>query len=259
MGHTRLGPLPRTRKWDQVVGLIAHGAGTAQIASATINAAERGLNLASSDPALVETVYLFVQLPLAARSDDFVQSMRGAGLDLPDEPGLMDVAGAFAEAVDSKLTNGSRSDLGEMAQMAAAETIATFVGERTRSLFGVAPQDVREALSELSTIAQFGAFARHFFDRLTNRCLAYFLSRAVSNNTGEGRRFPTLAQQARFEEALTLHCREASKIVEQFSGEWLSKAAWLKGGVSREDATAFAHVAITKLVAELKAGARSDA
>jgi len=43
MGHIRLGELPRTRKWAQVVGLIEGGAGSAQVANATITAAERGL------------------------------------------------------------------------------------------------------------------------------------------------------------------------------------------------------------------------
>ena len=38
MGHIRLGNLPRTRKWQEVVGLIEGGAGTAQIANATITA-----------------------------------------------------------------------------------------------------------------------------------------------------------------------------------------------------------------------------
>ena len=35
MGHIRLGNLPKTRKWEQVVGLIEGGAGTAQVANAT--------------------------------------------------------------------------------------------------------------------------------------------------------------------------------------------------------------------------------
>ena len=256
MGHTRLGALPATRKWGQVVDLIAMGADAAQVANATITAAERGLNLASDDKALVETVYLLSQLPLAARSDDFVGALRQAGLNVPDAPGLMDVVGAFSEAVDAKLQNGSRTDLGEMAQMAAAETITKILGERTHSLFGVAPDDVRRTLAGLATSAQFSAFASHFFARLTTRCLDYFLSRAFSYHTGEGRRFATLAQQAKFDEALNLHCREASKIVEEFSGGWFSKTNWEKGGISRKEASGFAHVALQKLVAELKAGAR---
>ena len=53
MGHVRLGDLPRTRKWQEVVGLIEGGAGTAQTANAMMTAAERGLNLASEDKGLV--------------------------------------------------------------------------------------------------------------------------------------------------------------------------------------------------------------
>lgn len=70
MGHVRLGNLPRTRKWQEVVGLIEGGAGTAQVANATTTAAEKGLNLAAKDKGLVETVWLLTQLPLAARSGD---------------------------------------------------------------------------------------------------------------------------------------------------------------------------------------------
>ena len=40
MGHIRLGDLPRTRQWKQVVTLIDGGAGIAQLANATIAVAE---------------------------------------------------------------------------------------------------------------------------------------------------------------------------------------------------------------------------
>ena len=259
MGHTRLGNLPRTRKWQEVVGLIEGGAGIAQIANATITAAERGLNLAAEDKGLVETVWLLTQLPLAARSDDFAGALRNAGLDVSDSPGLMEVVGAFSDAVDRRLANnGGRTDLGEMAQMAASETISKVIGRRTQSLFGTTQEDVKNAFSGLATNKQFSGFARDFFSGLTNKCLDYFVGRAVSYHVGEGRRFRTLAQQGEFVSALETHCREASRIVEEFSGGWFSKTNWEKGGISRQDAAGFAHVAMGKLVAELKEGARDN-
>jgi hypothetical protein len=263
MGHTRLGDIPRTRKWQEVVGLLACGAGTAQVANATIAAAERGLNLAAEDKALVETVWLLTQLPLAARAKglkEFVGALRQAGLQVSDEPGVMEVVGAFSDAIDARVSNnGGRTDLGEMAQMAASETIANVLGTRTQSLFGTHAQDVQKALAGLATNKQFSQFSRQFFARITNRCLDYFLSRAVSHHLGEGKRFATLAQHAEFTKALEVHCREASKIVEEFSGGWLSKTNFEKGGISRDDASGFAHVAMHKLMDELKAGARPDA
>jgi len=44
MGHIRLGDLPRTLKWKQVVALLEGGGGTALLANATISAAEKGPN-----------------------------------------------------------------------------------------------------------------------------------------------------------------------------------------------------------------------
>lgn len=263
MGHTRLGDLPRTRRWGEVVGLLACGAGTAQIANATITAAERGLNLAADDKALVETIWLLTQLPMAGRAKDlkgFVGSLRQAGLQVSNEPGVMEVVGALSDAIDARLSNnGGRTDLGEMAQMAASETLAKVLGSRTQSLFGTQPQDVQKALAGLATNKQFSKFTRLFFARITNRCLNYFLSRAVTRHVGEGHRFATLAQQSEFTKALEVHCREASRIVEDFSGGWFSKTNCEKGGISRDDARGFAHVAMRKLVDELKVGARSDA
>lgn len=259
MGHVRLGNLPRTRKWRDVVALIQGGAGTVQLANATISAAEQGLRLAAEDKGLVETIWLLTQIPLAARSDDFAGSLRNAGLNVSDAPSLMEVVGALSDAIDSRLANnGGRTDLGEMAQMAAAETISKEVGGRTQSLFGTTPADVQSAFSQLATNKQFSGFARQFFSRLTNKCLDYFLSRAMAHHVGEGKRFATLAQQSDFSKALETHCQEASKIVEVFSGGWFSKTNWEQKGIPRDNAAGFAHVAMKKIVAELKEGARSD-
>ena len=162
---------------------------------------------------------------------------------MSNSPSLMEVISAFSDAVDRTMTNnGGRTDLGEMAQMAASETMAEIIGTRTQNLFGTTPEDVRNAFSKISTNKQFGLFARDFFTRLTNKCLDYFVSRAVHHHVGEGRRFRTLAQHGEFTKALATHCQEASKIVGDFSGGWFAKTNWEKGGISRQDAEGFAHV-----------------
>lgn len=259
MGHIRLGRLPRTRKWQQVVGLIAGGAGAAQVANATISAAEKSLGIAAEDKGLVETIYLLSQLPLAAKRSNFVDSLRNVGLDVSDSPGYLELVGAFSDAIDRKLANnGGRTDLGEMAQTAASETIAKFAGSRTQSLFGATSEDVRSSLAELATNKQFSGFAREFFARLTNKCLEYFVSKAIKDHIGENRRFRTLAQQGEFTKALGVHSWEASRIVEEFSGGWFSKTNWEDKGISREAAAGFAHVSMKKIVSELKEGAATN-
>lgn len=256
MGHLRLPEPPHTRHWHQVVAFLEGGAAAPQLAHATLLAVEQGLQHAARDKGLVESLRLLMRLPLAARSADFVTGLRDCGLQISDQPGLFEIVGALHAAVDRRLANNhGRTDLGEMAQMALIETVNTAVGQSSRTLFGTTTDEVRRALAEHGTVAQFGKVSRDFFARLADRFLQYYLGRELPNHVGVGRRFGSLAQQSRFTDALTTHCHEASRIVESFSGEWLSKTHWERGTVERDDAARFTHVAVGKLLKEFKRGA----
>lgn len=261
MGHVRLGALPRTRKWREVILLIELGARATQVANATINAADRGLDYAADDPALIEAVWLATQLPLDARQPNFADALRHTGLDVSDEPSLFEISAAATECVDAIMEKKShRTDLGEMAQMALAETLNKVVAERAYGgLFGTTHEDIQREFSRLAAPGQFASFCRAFFARLTEKSLHYYVGRASNQQVGVGRRFTTLAQEADFTAALGKHCYEAAKIVERFAGEWLSKTNWEKGGISKQEAAGFAKVAMKKIRDELREGARPDA
>jgi hypothetical protein len=257
MGHIRLGNLPRSKKWGQVVDLIGGGATTAEIAAATMDAAQRGFTQAAKDPGLVYSFWLLTQIPLAARGEHFPVGLREIGLQVSDSPSLPEIIGAFTEAVDSHLRERCiRSDLGEMAQMAASESLTALGTERTNSLFETTADDVQQAFRKFSTTNQFGVLARDFFSRLSNRYLNYFLSRELSNHVGGDGRFTNIDDHTEFNRALRLHCQQAARIVETFAGGWLSKTSYFEGEITPEKASGFVHVALKKLRAELAAGAR---
>jgi hypothetical protein len=258
MGHTRLGNLPRTRKWQQVIDLIGGGADTGPIAAATLDASQKGLENASRDPALIRSFWLLTQLPRCATSPEFPQNLHTLGVEVSASPGLMEIVGAFSDSVDAHLRRvGGRTDLGEMGQMGAAETLVSLVGERSRSLFPTTPADVQRALGSFATNRQFAVLARQFFARLTERYLGYFLSRELPKHVGPDRRFENTDARSEFGKALSLHCRQASKIVEKFAEEWYSKRNWL-GGISERQAAWFVGEALGKMRAELKKGAEGD-
>lgn len=259
MGHIRLGDLPRTHKWDQVVAFIEGGADATQLAQATIDATEMGLVTAGKDPGVIEAFWLLTNLPIAAKCEDFADGLRHYGLRVGDAPGLMEIVGAVTDALDAKRPNNQgRTDLGEMAQMAAAEALTRVVGDQTSSLYGSNAEDVQRAFKKLGTVRQFSRFGRAFFVRFTYKCLDYFLSRTWSQHVGLGRRFTTLAQFATFTEALETHCHEAARIVEDYSGEWFAKTNWDQGGIPRSSAAKFTAHAMEKLTDELKRGAPAN-
>ncbi|MBO6716750.1 MAG: hypothetical protein JJ913_02200 [Rhizobiaceae bacterium] len=253
MGHVRLGRLPATRKWNEVVALLGERAPVGDIAGASANAAEASLSAARDDPALLHAFWLLTQLPLAARSGDFERALADLGLDVPANPGLSDLAGAVAESVDRQaLLAGGRTDLGELAQSAVVQSLASVVGRELPQLFGSTAEDVRSALGRFAGKDSFGRLARDFLATLTLKHLDYYLSRAMPDFVGTASRFDDVADPTRFNEALELHCREASRIVEDFAGTWFSKTQY-ETGITPEKARGFALVALRKIGAELKA------
>src|SRR5215510_9104847 len=98
----------------------------------------------------------------------------------------------------------------------------------------------RRELARLGTPTNFSVLARSFFARLTERYLTYFLSRELSNT------LESVSANRQFREALSLHCKQASKIVEQFAADWFSKAIY-KGGITPRKAAGFIGQAVAKL------------
>jgi hypothetical protein len=259
VGHIRLGTLPKSRKWEQVVALLESGAGVAAIAAASANAAERDLRSAADDPLLLHTVWLLTQLPLAAREPDFSGHLRTLGLRVSKHPDLLEVLGALSEAVERRGHElRTKTDVGEMANLAASESFAALVGAALPGLFESRPEDVRQAFSRLGTSRNFSDLARDFFSRFTRRRLEYYLSRELSNHVGASARFGSIAEHAAFSTHLDQHCREASRIIKEFAGDWFGKTVWM-GELTAEKVRGFTHVALKKIEAELRARRDTDA
>jgi hypothetical protein len=171
--------------------------------------------------------------------------LRKIGITVSTEPTIFELVGGFADAVDDHVRRtGGRTDLGEMAQMGAAESLTSHLRQRTTSLFETTPELVQQELAALGTRNQFSGLARDFFSRLAERYLMYFLSRQTSTQ------FNSVPANRDFREALALHCRQASRIVEDFAGGWYSKANY-QGGITPRKVANFVQVALTKLRTEL--------
>ena len=254
MGHSLVGELPATLKWKQVIALIASGATVPEISSASTDAAERSLADAGEDEAVQHSVWLLAQVPLAADMWNFTEALENLGLRVGPDPSLVDICAAFTEAVDAHVgANGRRTDLGEMAQLSAVESLMAIAGRQTADLFGPrnAAEEVRKSLKGLGTVKQFGVLAHDFLARLTRRYLDYYLGRELPQHVGVNRRFHSIREHQQFDEALTRHCREAAMIAQQFAGEWFSKAKY-ESVITPERAGGFARFAFEKIRNELR-------
>jgi len=260
MGHIRVGTLPATRRWKDVVGLITEGAEASRVAEAVTHAWEQAFNTVRSDAGFREAVWLLMQIGVAGKSPDPNGHLSSVGVEVSGASSVVEVAMALSAAMERRLALSRRqSDFGELAQRALVSAVTEQLQKSMPTLLESTMEDVGGAMRKSAKGQAFGQLARAFFARMTNECLNYFLSKTLPAQVGDGRRFTTTGQLAAFEQALRTHCSEAAEIVESYSSGWFSKELHEAGQITRDSAERFGWFGLEKMHGELAVRAREDA
>lgn len=261
MGHTRLGTVPKTQKWTEIVRLVA-GSGLppgasesptkiGMIAAQTLDAAQKGLHKAVSDTGVRYAFYLLTQIALASRTSDWERVLLEHGIRLSDDSTVFDFTAQVQDAIDRYVTRSSSgaTDLSEIAQQSAGEAITNLAGSETLNMFVGEGSELKNAMYSLSTRKGFGELGQRFFGRFIARFLNFYLSRVTATAVG-GQRLRNLADVAQFNDALHLHCLQSARIVRDFCGQWYSKTQYQEG-IDLDNTSGFLAVAMKKLRSEL--------
>ena len=264
LGHTRLGPLPKSKRWNQVVesltGSVLNQYAVSSsasrvniIAAETLKAARSTLARVSNDPGVRYTFYLLTQLVLASRNTDWRSELDQHGISLSDQSSVFDLTAAVQGAIDRYISGTAlgATDLSEMAQQAVGEALTSLLAEETPSLFGdFDSKDLKNAVRSLSTKKGFGRLGQKFFAHLVARFLNFHLSRATAAGLGAPR-LQNLGYIGEFNDALTTHCEESARIVRDFCGDWYSKTEY-EQGIDLPNSARFLAIAVRKLKSELQ-------
>lgn len=261
MGHTRLGSIPKTRKWTELIGFMAEGEAVASgedvhlseladvIAGKAVDAAEAGLRNAVQDSGFRHAFFLLTQIVLAARRPDWQQRLLSLGLRLEHESTVFDLAAELQYLIDDHIRDrGTRTDISEMAQAALGEAVIQTAGPWSETLFGAGRDELIGALQRFSTRVGFAQLGQAFFSAFMFRFLNFHLSRVTAAQTGS--RLTQVGDLTRFNDALRLHCDQTAYIVRDFCGQWYSKTEY-KEGITPRNVAQFIAVAIRKLQDEL--------
>jgi hypothetical protein len=260
MGHTRLGEIPKTREWQEVVAALntaaaqqsaVEGAGmvVADISAKTLEAAQGGIAKAKEDRGLAFTFFLLTQIALASRSAEWLTRLRDLGLAVTPTSSLFDLNLQLQQRIDDYLTSVQHStDVSEMAQRAAGEALAALAQDNAETLFGNSGEELRNAIRSLSTRKGFAELGHTFFGRFTSHFLNFYLSRIAASQVGRG--IGGITDVSQLNDQLGLHCYETARIVRDFCGQWYSKTEFTRG-IDLHNTLGFVAVAIDKLQSEL--------
>lgn len=257
LGHIRLGYLPKTHSWQQLVSLLddATPETVPTVASATIRAAEAELRRLAREPMLGYCVWLLTRVAWASRSSDFVSAIRELGIDAGPNTTAVKFIGQLVDRARAEVGQQSSSALSDLSVLALRQALGETVGVQPSGLFGSSLSDVQQAFRRYSGDTQFGALTKTFFANFLSRTLSYFVDKELANHLGTGKALGSVSASDQFLQSLDVYTRQSALITERFASEWYSKHNWASSGeVTREEAHGFASYALQKLRSELKRG-----
>lgn len=255
MGHVRLGKMPASKKWKEVVQCLAEAeVDLGRLADSVAVATEDSLSGATKDPGFIEALWLLIRIPQAAKERGIAKSLRELGIVVPADSSIADVVAGLAASVETaqQRNPADATDFGEMAKHAAVAALHSSFQERLPALWDASAEDTRTTIASLSSPERFADLAQRFFSRLIDHNIQYFLTRETPRHIGPGSFARSVADLAVFDRAMRRHCDETSMIARTFARDWLGNNAYHRGkAISRKDVAGFGHIAFEKIRKEL--------
>ena len=259
MGHERVGALPHSKPWLDVVAQVASYSGSeddvAAIAKSTIDNVKNQFRRVHRDDGVIAAFQFLVALSKAAYPMTAPGYPSLADLDLASNPSTLRLVSELRSWVDS---HRQSTEYAEISKKAAADAIALWSERQQQQPALFSNQgDMGEIWRRANNGEGFCEVARLFFSKFTERYLNYFLGReasAVLANAGER---DQLASQLRDHvDTVSKFAFETSRITQSFAAGWFNNHARDQAS-SLDELEGFLSVAFGKMREELTREASS--
>lgn len=228
MGHERVGALPRTKRWRDVVGGIADAAavdGDVQgLANATLENVRSRLLSIHGDTGFIASFQFLLGLALSASPRVDRDSLGELAVDLESNPSPLRLASDLHQHV---ATNSQSAEYAEMARKAAVDVISAWTEQQTRQLsFSGEHEQASEVWRRASDGGGFCEVSRLFFGKFVERYLNYFIGREASSHVATTEDRERLARRlADHVDGVSHHAFETSRITQSFAAGWFNRNA----------------------------------
>lgn len=256
MGHVRLGILPASKKWKEIVAYLSAGdVSVDELANKVADACDKSFEKASDDPAFQHTMELMFMIPMAAQKDDLRAALSEIGLHVPENPSRTDIIGAFAKAIEGKSIQ-AQSDLYPLSKNAGIAVLNEFLSQEPPApqmdFFAEPKSDVHRNLEKLAAPVGFADLTQNYFARLAKDNIRYFMERELPAHVGQNGNYKSIPDLSVFDRGVDHHCKEGSFIMREFAETWYPKLRYHSDKpVSSKDIRSFAYVAVQKMRKEL--------
>ena len=254
MGHERVGALPHTKKWRDVVTQLGESSGSrddvAAIADAVLQNVRVQFRKIHSDDGVVAAFQYLVALTKTASLRNVGDASFSPTIDLEGSPSTLKLIGQLRSWVEAQ--GGSR-EYADIAAKASADAISLWSAQQNMqaSLF-TGPGDPRDIWQRADNGAGFCEVSRLFFSKFTERYLNYFLEREASASMASVSERDRFASQLRDHvDDVSKFAFETSRITQSFAAGWFNNYASDRYP-SKDESRGFLSVAFGKMREELR-------
>lgn len=229
MGHERIGYLPKSKKWrdivEEVANFTAKGDAIAHIANQTTKNVIDRYNNIEADQGVFAAFKFLILLSQSARYENSSEFLAKQGIQLPTNFNLLGLSKAIREYINS---NSESKEYSAFANHALIETVSQWT-KQNQVQQAIQFDTNKNSFDEWRSAGDGNGFcelSRMFFSNFTDNYLRYFLEREASakiNNL-----FDRDALNKKLDEhinEISKHAFETSKITQSFSAGWFNKYA----------------------------------
>ena len=253
MGHERVGALPRTKRWQDVVGGISDAASVdgdvRGLANATLENVRSRLLAIHGDTGFVASFQFLLGLALSASPGVDRASLGELAVDLEANPSPLKLASALGQYVAD---NRQSAEYAEIARKAAVDVISAWTEQQTRQLsFTGEHEQAAEVWRRASDGRGFCEVARLFFGKFVERYLNYFIGREASSHLANTEDRERLARRlGDHVDGVSHHAFETARITQSFAAGWFNRHA-REGMPTADEISGFLSHQVGKLREEL--------
>ena len=257
MGHERIGVLPKSQQWRDVVQLIASlqmsEIEVSDIVIKTIQNVRSRFRYICRDEGVIAAFKFLIALSVASRSLHPRENLSVLGIDVPENPSLLSLAKSVHLWVSLKQESLEYS---QIAQSATVDAIVDWYNQNKtgQGLLFESMDTGFEVWRKAGTGAGFCELARLFFAKFTERYLNYFLEREASAylwSINEREEFGEQLEE--YVDEISQYAFETAKITQSFAAGWFNKHASEGIPPNDEDIESFLWLAFGKIREELSA------
>ena len=253
MGHERVGVLPHTKRWRDVVAQLAESSDPKEdigaIAQATLQNVRLQFRQIHADAGVIAAFQFLIALTKDASSGELATSSLSPAINFSEQPSTLRLIGELRSWVEAQ---AGSPEYAVIATKAASDAISLWSSQQAMqpSLFS-SSIDSQAIWERANSGAGFCEVSRLFFSKFTERYLKYFLEREASASMTNVTVRDELSSQLRDHiDGVSKFAFETSQITQSFAAGWFNLHA--KENIpSIEESRGFLYIAFGKLREEL--------